>query len=47
MHLRYEEQEKVCRYCGKEFAKTDDLIDHIGKKHVWLAWGRNAKRVRL
>jgi len=41
MHLRYEEKEKTCRYCGKTFTKTDDLIDHIGKKHVWLPWGRH------
>jgi rubrerythrin len=40
-HLRYEEKETVCRYCGKTFAKADDLLDHIGKKHVWLPWGRN------
>ncbi len=35
------EKETACRYCGKTFAKTDDLIDHIGKKHVWLQWGRH------
>ncbi len=41
VHVRYEEKEKTCRYCGKTFAKTDDLIDHIGKKHVWFQWGRH------
>ena len=44
-HLRYEENEKTCRYCGKTFAKTDDLIDHIGKKHIWLNHGRNKHRL--
>ena len=33
-HLRYEEHGKVCRFCGKEFAKTDDLIQHIVRKHL-------------
>ncbi|BAB65977.1 C2H2-type zinc finger protein [Sulfurisphaera tokodaii] len=33
-HLRYEEHSKVCRYCGKEFAKSDDLIQHIVRKHL-------------
>jgi len=41
MHLRYEENEKTCRYCGKTFAKTDDLLDHVGKKHVWFHYGRS------
>ena len=40
-HLRYEEKETVCRYCGETFTKTDALFDHIGKKHVWIPWGRN------
>jgi len=40
-HLRYEEKETTCRYCGKTFAKTDHLIDHIGKKHVWFQYGRH------
>ena len=44
MHLRYEEKEKTCRYCGKTFANTDGLLDHIGKKHVWLPWGRHKER---
>jgi len=44
MHLRYEEKETTCRYCGKTFAKADALLDHIGKKHVWLPWGRHKER---
>jgi len=36
VHLRYEEKETTCRYCGKTFAKTDHLLDHIAKKHVWF-----------
>jgi len=43
-HMRYEEKETVCRYCGKTFTKADGLMDHIGKKHVWLPWGRNKIR---
>ncbi|ADB87146.1 conserved hypothetical protein [Saccharolobus islandicus L.D.8.5] len=41
MHLRYEENEKTCRYCLKTFTKIDQLIDHIGKKHVWVPYSRH------
>ena len=34
LHLRREEHGKVCRFCGKEFHKTDDLLDHILKMHI-------------
>ena len=32
-HIRYAEHTKVCLACGKEFAKTDALLDHVCKKH--------------
>jgi hypothetical protein len=38
-HLRYEEKEKTCRYCGQTFGKTNALLDHIAKKHVWGHYG--------
>jgi uncharacterized C2H2 Zn-finger protein len=41
MHIRYAEKETTCRYCGVTFSKTDDLLDHIGKKHVWFPYGRH------
>jgi 5-methylcytosine-specific restriction endonuclease McrA len=41
MHLRYEEKETKCRYCGVTFVKPDHLIDHISKKHMWFPHGRN------
>ena len=41
VHLRYEEKEKTCRYCGKTFTNTNALLDHISKKHMWFQYGRN------
>jgi superfamily II helicase len=32
-HIRYAEHTKVCLACGKEFAKTESLLDHVCKKH--------------
>ncbi|AZG03543.1 hypothetical protein [Sulfolobus spindle-shaped virus] len=32
-HIRYAEHTTTCPVCGKEFAKTDALLDHVCKKH--------------
>jgi uncharacterized Zn-finger protein len=32
-HIRYAEHTTVCLACGKEFQKTDALLDHVCKKH--------------
>jgi superfamily II helicase len=32
-HIRYAEHTKVCLACGKEFQKTEALLDHVCKKH--------------